>query len=94
MQTDFSPVRLRPAPRPDKEQYVNWQAMSNETLWQALQLLSSHSSPFEVQAANEIQRRIIEGSWIVPSTPPPPVENLPRWLKMWPFRLLWSQRPR
>lgn len=92
MQT-FEPAKLRPAPS-GKSRFVDWASMSNENLKLTLELLSRHSSPFEVEAANEIQRRIVLGTWKVPDTPPPPVENLPRWLKMWPFCLLWSQRPR
>lgn len=93
MNTTYEPVKLRPAPT-GKTPFVDWASMSNDTLKTTLELLSRHSSPFEVDAANEIQRRIVSGSWIVPETPPPPFENLPRWLKMFPFSLLWSQRPK
>jgi hypothetical protein len=93
MQTEFKPVKLRPAPT-GKTPYVEWEKMSNENLRLTYLLLADHQSPFEVEAANEIQRRIVLGTWIVPETPPPPKENLPFLLKMFPFRLLWSQRPK
>ena len=73
---------------------VDWTKFTNENLKFMLDLLSLHHSPDEVQAANEIQRRILAGTWISLENPPPPLENLPWWLKTWPFCLLWEQRPR
>jgi hypothetical protein len=73
---------------------ADWEKFSNENLKFMLDLLSLHHSPDEVQAANEIQRRILAGTWINLENPPPPLENLPWWVKTWPVCLLWKQRPR
>ena len=72
---------------------TDWTKMSNENLKFAYDLLCLHQSPWEVDAANEIQKRIVAGTWLNLEAPPPPLENLPHWLKTWPFSLLWRQRP-
>lgn len=82
-----------PAPTPtEKRRATDWTKLSNKQLRFAMELLSMHYSPFEVEVANEISRRIVSGEWDNHS--PALVENLPKWLKKWPFRLLWRQRPR
>lgn len=89
---------IRPAAaevRDPGRQATRWSQMSNEDLIFALDVLSLHYSPFEVDAANEIERRIMAGTWIDINQPPPThSEEIPSWLRVWPFRLLWSQRPR
>jgi hypothetical protein len=66
--------------------------MSNDDLKYALDLLSLHESPFEVDAANEIERRIHAGEWLdIDAAPLPHTELLPHWLKTWPFTLLYEQ---
>jgi hypothetical protein len=84
---------IRPASRTAAAaRRVPWDQMSNENLKFALDTLSLHQSPFEVDAANEIQRRIVAGTWLDIELPPPPLHELPHWLQIWPFRLLWKQR--
>ena len=73
---------------------TDWTKLSNENLKFVLDVLSLHYSPVEVDAANEIERRIMLDTWLNLENPPPPLENLPNWLKRWPFCLLWKQRPR
>lgn len=72
---------------------VLWGEMSNEDLKFAFDLLALEESALEVQALGEIARRIDAGTWLDLEDSPPPLEDLPQWLKMWPFRLLWKQRP-
>ena len=85
---------VRPAPNTTAaRRAVSWAEMSNDDLKFALDLLSLHGSPFEEQALLEIARRIDVGRWLDINASPPPLHNLPWWLQMWPFRLLWKQRP-
>lgn len=71
---------------------VRWEEMSNENLKFALDLLSLHQSPDVYDVLFEIQQRAARGEWLDLDKPPPPLNNLPQWLKRWPFRLLWKQR--
>jgi len=73
---------------------VDWTKFSNENLKFILDVLSLHCSPYEVEVANEIERRIMADTWLDLEKPPPPLENIPNWLKRWPFCRLWSQDPR
>jgi hypothetical protein len=66
--------------------------MSNVDLKFTLDLLTLHASPFEEQALIEVARRIDSGTWLDLESSPPPLHNLPWWLQMWPFKLLWKQR--
>jgi hypothetical protein len=75
-------------------QEVQWREMANENLKFTLDLLYLHHSPFVGEALSEVIRRIDRGCWLDIETPPPPRESLPKWLKVFPFSLLWSQRPR
>lgn len=69
-----------------------WAMMSNENLKFALDVLSLHHSPYEVDCMNEIQTRIVEGRWLDIEKPPPSrSEAVPAWLKVFPFSLLWKQ---
>jgi len=69
-----------------------WAMMSNENLKFALDVLSLHHSPYEVDCMNEIQIRIVEGRWLDLEQPPPSrSEAVPAWLKVYPFSLLWRQ---
>jgi len=86
---------VRPAPNTSaSRRAADWSLISNENLKFALDTLSLHHSPFEVDAMNEIQKRIMAGTWLDLEKSPPPLENIPKWLKIFPFSLLWSQRPR
>ena len=74
---------------------AEWTQMSNDDLKFALDLLSLHHSPFEVDAANEIEKRIMAGTWLdVDQAPPTHADDIPWIFYVWPFRLLWKQRPR
>jgi hypothetical protein len=87
--------KIKPAPNTSLARRATpWHLMSNESLKFALDTLSLHHSPWEVDAMNEVQRRIVAGTWLDLENPPPPLENMPKWLKMYPFSLLWHQRPR
>lgn len=72
---------------------TDWSKMTNENLKFALDVLSQHQSPFEVDCASEIQTRIEQGVWVDISKPPPPLHNLPKWLVDWLPRSLWRHRP-
>ena len=85
---------IRPAPGSTAaRRAVPWSEMSNDDLKFAIDLLTLHHSPFEEQALLEVARRIDMGTWLDINSSPPPLHNLPWWLQMWPFRLLWKQRP-
>ena len=85
---------IRPAPNTTAaRRAVPWLEMSNDDLKFVLDLLTLHQSPFEEQALLEVARRIDAGRWLDLNSSPPPLHNLPWWLQMWPFRLLWKQRP-
>ncbi len=85
---------IKPAPNTSLARRATpWHLMSNESLKFALDVLSLHHSPFEVEAMNEIQSRIVSGTWLDLEKPPPPLQNIPFWLKIYPFSLLWKQRP-
>ena len=87
--------RFRPAPNTSEaRRQTDWTKLSNDDLKFSLDLLSLHHSPYEVDAVNEIERRITLGIWLDMSSAPPPLENMPVWLKIWPFCLLWKQRPK
>jgi hypothetical protein len=70
---------------------TDWSKLSNNDLKFAYDLLALHESPWEVDAMNEIEKRITSGNWVDLENPPPPLENMPEWLKMYPFRLFWKQ---
>jgi hypothetical protein len=85
------------APRKASRQEVDLSKFSNPDLVALIRLLDAQESPFLDEALGEAQRRYTKGIMVmsdVDETPPPPRESLPHWLKIWPFCLLWSQRPR
>jgi hypothetical protein len=53
-----------------------WTIMPNENLKFALDLLSLHHSPHEIEVANEIQKRIVEGRWMNLDNHPPISRNV------------------
>lgn len=81
-------VSLTSAARRD----TDFKKLSNDDLKFAYDLLCLHRSPYEVECANEIERRITAGIWLDFENPPPPLHNVPIWLQKWPFCLLWRQR--
>jgi len=85
----------RPAPNTSAaRRQVDWTQLSNANLKFALDTLELHHSPWVNDVLGEIQQRAAAGTWLDIDNPPPPLENMPKWLKMWPFVLLWHQRPR
>lgn len=48
-----------------------WAVMTNDNLKFALDLLSLHHSPYEIEVANEISKRIDAGSWLNLDKHPP-----------------------
>jgi hypothetical protein len=85
-------VKLRPAPNTSAaRRAVPFDKMSNDDLKFALDLLELHHSPWLGDAWAEVERRIDAGEWLDVNLSPPPLHNLPWWLQMWPFRLLWRQ---
>ena len=76
-------------------QNTDWSVMSNDELKFALDVLSLHYSPFEVDCANEIEKRIMAGTWIDINQPVATMaQDVPALFHVWPFSLLWKQRPR
>lgn len=95
MNTTLENLSFRAAPRPgttNARRNTDWSKLSNENLKFALDVLSLHRSPWEVDAMNEIQKRIIAGTWLDLDAPPPLVHNVPVWLMLYPFSLLWHQK--
>jgi hypothetical protein len=84
---------VHPAPNTSgARRQTDWSKLSNENLKFALDLLSLHRSPFEVDVANEIQERIDAGTWLDLEKPPPTFSAaVPAWLSIFPFSLLWRQ---
>jgi hypothetical protein len=73
---------------------VDWTKVSNDNLKFALDVLELHHNPEVSEVLFEIQRRACLGQWLDIENPPPPLHNLPFFLTIWPFKLLWKQRPR
>lgn len=71
---------------------VDWTLLTNDNLKFAYDLLALHHSPFEVDAGNEIERRITKGIWLELDNPPPPLHNMPVWLVKWLPRAVWKQK--
>lgn len=69
---------IRPVAKNTSEarRQTDWTKLSNENLKFMLDLLSLHFSPFEVDCANEVQRRIVAGIWLDMEKPPPPSETI------------------
>ncbi len=76
----------------ESRRLTDWSKLSNENLKFAYDLLSLHQSPFEVDAMNEITRRVTVDVWLDLDSPPPLNHNVPAWLGIFPFSLLWHQR--
>ena len=74
---------------------IDWTKVSREDVIKALRLYDHSSIFFDAQVLDllvlEIQRRAISGDWLDLDLSPAPLENLPGWLKIWPFRLFWKQ---
>lgn len=90
-------VKVRPAPsgKATQRQVTDFKRMSNESLKFTLDLLYQHDSPYLPAALAEVAERIERGAWLdIESHPPCNHDDVPAWLKVWPFKLLWSQRPR
>lgn len=97
MTTTFENLSIYPhaAPRPgttDARRKTDWSLLSNDNLKFALDTLSLHHSPWEVEVANEIGKRIEAGTWLDLDAPPPLNHNVPKWLHVFPFSLLWHQK--
>lgn len=93
---EIARTKLRPAPsRKTYRQNTDWSKMSNDDLKFALDILSLHYSPFEVDCMNEIQKRIERGAWLEIDSPVLTMsDNVPALFHVFPFSLLWKQRPR
>ena len=72
---------------------VDFAGMSNDDLKFALDDLSAQNSVHEIDVLREIEKRIGRGVWLDLDAPPPSVNDVPGWLKVFPFCLLWKQRP-
>jgi len=87
--------KFHTAPTPtEARRLVDWTKASNDNLKFALDVLELHHNPAAADVLYEIQRRVSVGQWMDIDTPPPPLHNLPFFLTIWPFKLLWRQRPR
>jgi hypothetical protein len=84
---------IKPAPNTSlARRAVCWSGMTNENLKFTYDLLCLHQSPFEVDAMNEITKRIVAGTWLDLDAPPPLLHSVPKWLIVFPFSLLWHQK--
>jgi hypothetical protein len=73
---------------------VDWSKVDNDALRMLLSLPYFDKLPCSDEIYTEVQNRFLRGDWLDLVNPPPPLETLPKWLKKWPFCLLWYQRPR
>jgi len=71
---------------------TDWTLLTNDALKFSYDLLCLHQSPYEIDAMNEIERRISAGTWLDLDAPPPLIHNVPNWLTVFPFSLLWRQK--
>jgi hypothetical protein len=76
-----------------KRQDTDFASMDNQTLKFTVDLLYLHNSDYLESAMSEIISRIENDEWLDLNAAPPTQENLPAWLKIFPFNLLWKQRP-
>jgi len=76
----------------ESRRQTDWTKLSNDDLKFAYDLLALHQSPFEVDAMNEISRRLTVDVWLDLDSPPPLIHNVPNWLTVFPFTLLWRQK--
>lgn len=84
---------IKPAPNTSlARRRPSWSEMTNENLKFTYDLLCLHQSPFEVDAMNEIAKRIDAGTWFDLDAPPPLLHSVPKWLTVFPFSLLWHQK--
>lgn len=73
---------------------TDFSKFSNDDLKFALDILSLHYSPYEVECANEIERRIMAGTWIDIDQPVATMaQDVPALFYVFPFSLLWKQKP-
>jgi len=87
--------KYRPAPGTRARRETDWTVMSNETLKFALDNASLHYSPCEVDIMNEIQKRVVNNTWLDIDQPVQTIaDDVPAIFYIFPFSLLWSQRPR
>ena len=98
MDTTYALDRSKYRPAPSRQTYrqnTDWSQMSNDELIFALNILSLHYSPYEVECMTEIQKRIERGAWIQIDSPVPTIAPyMPAIFYIFPFSLLWSQRKR
>jgi hypothetical protein len=87
--------KYRPAPGTQARHKTDFTVMSNEALKFAYDVVSLHDGLQEGDIMNEIAKRIDRGTWIQLDTPIPTMaDNVPALFHIFPFSLLWSQRPR
>lgn len=85
--------KYKPAPNPNApRREIDFTKFSNANLKFALDVLSSHYSPWTDAALIEIQQRMARGTWLDLEKPPPPSHDLPWVFTVFPLRLLWKQR--
>lgn len=87
--------RYKPAPNTSMaRRATDWSVMSNKALKFALDKLELHHSPYVGDVLNEIQQRAARGAWLdLEDHTPTTDNNVPGWLRVFPFCLLWKQRP-
>jgi hypothetical protein len=82
--------------RVESRKRVHWEKIKDDDLLKLIPLLERHSSPFVEEAVSEVVRRAGD-SFIFPVEPlekPAPIvdEDVPHWLKVWPFCLFSSHQ--
>lgn len=93
MNTIQNLAKYKPAPYTSAaRRETDWSRMTNKALAYALTQLELHHSPYVNDVLSEIQQRASKGIWLDLEKPPPPLHNMPIWLTIWPFCLLWRQR--
>lgn len=93
MENVYQNLAYKPAPNTSgARRKTDWGKLSNDNLKFALDLLSLHNSPYEIEVANEISKRIDAGEWMdIENSVPVNSSEVPAWLKVFPFTLLWRQ---
>lgn len=94
-QTKFDIFALPVSKEKTQRQEIDFTQIDDENLMEIIRVMGESNSPATDEFIDELIRRAGCGL-IIPELEHQitPIENLPAWLKIWPFSLMWKQRPR
>ena len=79
----------------EKRDEIDFTKIGDDALLKLIRISGAEGSPATDEFIDELIRRAGAGM-IIPEFEHQikPIDNLPAWLKKWPWKLLWKQRPR